>query len=68
MATVTLEYDGRNLGFKKLLEAFVALGAKVKPTNEKLSSVEISLKEAKEGKVYKAKSVSDLFNQCGINV
>jgi hypothetical protein len=30
MAIVKLEYDGRNVGLKKLIEAFIALGGKVK--------------------------------------
>lgn len=63
MATVTIEYDGRNLAFKKLLEVFVAMGAKVKPTKEKLSSVEISLKEAKQGKVTKCKDFNDFLEK-----
>ena len=34
MATITLEYDDRNAGLRKLVEAFVALGGKVKESNE----------------------------------
>ncbi len=37
-------------------------------TKAKMSSAEISLKEIEEGKVFRAKSVNDLFKQCGINV
>ena len=34
MAIVKLEYDGRNVGLKKLIEAFIALGGKVKEEEE----------------------------------
>lgn len=34
----------------------------------KMCSAEISLKEIEEGKVFRAKSVNDLFEQYGIDV
>lgn len=68
MAQITLEYDARSNTIKKALELIVSLGAKVKTPSRKLSSAEISLQEAKEGKLIKADSVQDLFQKCGVNV
>ncbi len=68
MATITLEYDARNASLRKALDLVVSLGAKVKTPEKKLSSAEISLKQANEGRLMKAKSVDDLFKQCGVNV
>ncbi len=54
MATITLEYDGRNIGLKKLIEAFVNLGGRVKEEDDtKMSEREFysMLDKAKKGKV-----------------
>ncbi len=78
MATVTINYDARNAFAVSMIEALKKSGvfqfatAQVAkphtPAKTKMSSVEISLKEIEEGKVFRAKSVNDLFKQCGINV
>ncbi len=77
MATVTINYDARNAFAVSMIETLKKSGAfqfaapVTKPKTSakaKMSSVEISLKEIEEGKVFRAKSVDDLFKQCGINV
>ena len=59
MARITLEYDARNTVAKKALDFLLSIGAfkKVAPKN----AVEISLEEARTGKVTKHKSVKDYF-------
>lgn len=68
MATVILEYDARNKVFEKLIEAFVALGAKKKtvPTKKKKCSFDESLEDIKVGRVTTYKSSNDLFKKLGI--
>lgn len=75
MATVTINYDARNAFAVSMIEALKKSGAfqfttpAAQPqTAEKMSSAEIALKEIEEGKVFHAKSVDDLFQQCGVNV
>lgn len=72
MATVTLEYDARNNTLKKVLDLFVSLGAKVVSPQKKavgtrkMTEVEISMQEAREGKINHYDSVEDMFQQLGI--
>lgn len=68
MATITLEYDARNTTMKKVLDLFVSLGAKVvTPKKEKkLTDIEISMQEARDGKINTYKSSNDLFKKLGI--
>ena len=77
MATVTINYDARNAFAVSMIETLKKSGAFQFATpatkskgaaKTKMSSAEISLKEIEEGKVFHAKSVNDLFKQCGINV
>ena len=64
MATITIQYDARNISIRKLLEVIVSLGGKV----EKPSKVEEktgydatvqAIKEVKEGKVVRYKNLND---------
>ena len=73
MATITIEYDARNNTLKKVLDLFVSLGAKVVSHapkkavgTRKLTEVEMSMQEAREGKVNHYKSVEDMFQKLGI--
>ena len=68
MATITLEYDGRNNTLKKALDLIVSMGAKVViPKNEKKrTDVEISMQEARDGKINTYKTPNDLFQKLGI--
>ena len=68
MATITLEYDGRNNTLKKALDLIVSMGAKVViPQKEKkLTDVEISMQEARDGKINTYKTLNDLFQKLGI--
>lgn len=70
MATITLEYDGRNLGFKKLVEAFIALGAKEVPTPKKAKKcgIDEALGDIKAGRVREIKDVNAYFRKLGVNV
>ncbi len=77
MATVTINYDSRNAFAVSMIETlkksgvfqFVTPVAKSRSAAKaKMSSAEISLKEIEEGKVFHAKSVDELFKQCGIDV
>lgn len=60
MAEITLKYDARNSIAKKTIDYILSLGVfkKVEP-----NAVDISLKEVKEGKVTKHKSVDDFFKK-----
>ncbi|MDY4850119.1 MAG: hypothetical protein SO182_02635 [Paludibacteraceae bacterium] len=68
MATITLEYDGRNNTLKKALDLIVSMGAKVViPQKEKkLTDVEISMQEARDGKINTYNTPNDLFQKLGI--
>ena len=73
MATVTLEYDARNNTLKKVLDLFISLGAKVVSTPSKkavntqtITEVEISMQEARDGKINHYDSVEDMFQKIGI--
>lgn len=75
MATITLEYDARNSTMKKALDLFLSLGAKVVSPKKKeavsaksgeLTEVELSMQEAREGKVNQYESVEDMFQKLGI--
>ncbi len=77
MATVTINYDARNAFAASMIETlrksgdfqFATPATKSKSSAKtRMSSAEISMKEIEEGKVFRAKSVNDLFKQCGINV
>ena len=60
MATIIMEYDGRNAAMKKLVEVFIALGGKV---TERKNELEKSIEEVEQGRTYKAKSVKDLMDK-----
>lgn len=72
MATITLNYDARNPFAVSMVEALIKSNAfqitadTSKPKRK--SSIEVSLQEAKDGKIFKAESVDDLFKQCDIHV
>lgn len=73
MATITLEYDAQNSMMKKVLDLFLSMGAKIVSPQEKeaavtkkLTEVEISMQEAREGKVNHYESVEDMFQKLGI--
>lgn len=61
MARITLEYDARNVIAKKALDFLLSIGTFKKV--ESKNAVEISLQEARTGKVTKHKSVEDYFKQ-----
>lgn len=60
MATITLEYDARNAAIKKILEAIILLGVKVKVEK---SELEKSIEDVERGRTHKAKSVKDLMQK-----
>jgi hypothetical protein len=61
MAIITIEYDARNKFAQKTIEYLLSLGLfKVK---KKTSGIDEALKDVKEGRVYKAKNVDDMFNK-----
>ena len=61
MATITLKYNAKNIKAQKALEFLLSLG--FFETSENFPALDRSLKEAREGKVYKAKSVEDLMSK-----
>ena len=61
MATITLKYNAKNIKAQKALEFLLSLG--FFETSENIPALDRSLKEAREGKVYKAKSVEDLMSK-----
>ena len=67
MATITLEYDGRNTVFKQLIQLFISLGGKVKIIGEDNVSAEAleiakSYSDVKKGKV-ETRPIANLFNE-----
>ena len=64
MATITLEYDGRNSTINKLIDVLIGLGAKVSTQQKtKKCGLDESLEDIKAGLVYHAKYVDDMFKQ-----
>ncbi|MBQ6071053.1 MAG: hypothetical protein IKQ75_10055 [Bacteroidales bacterium] len=63
MATVTLQYDGRNTSIRKLIEVIVALGAKKTVIKERKNSLDIALEDVRAGRVHTAESVEDMMKQ-----
>ena len=61
MATITLKYNDKNPKAQKALEFILSLG--VFETSESRPALDKSLKEAREGKVFKAKSAKDLMSK-----
>ncbi len=61
MATVTLKYDARDAKAQKALEFILSLG--IFETTNTIPALDKSIKEAKEGKVYKYDSVDDFFKE-----
>ena len=49
MATITLEYDGRNIVFKKLIEAFIALGATAKVEKKRPNGLDKAIENIEKG-------------------
>ncbi len=58
MAQITLKYDGRNPFAKKTLAYILSLGI-----FKRVTKVDESLQEIKQGKVNAYKDVDDLFNK-----
>lgn len=69
MATITLEYDGRNSMINKLIDVLIGLGAKVstQPKTKKCGLDE-SLEDIKAGRVREIKDVNAYFKKLGVNV
>jgi hypothetical protein len=61
MATITLKYNDKNPKAQKAIEFMLSLG--VFETSESIPALDKSLKEAREGRVFKAKSVKDLMSK-----
>jgi len=61
MAIVTLKYNARNTKAQKALDFMLSLG--LFETTDKITALDKSLKEAKEGKLNKYNSVDDFFNK-----
>jgi hypothetical protein len=61
MATLIIEYDARNKFARKTIDYILSLGIfKVKHSS---SGIDEALKDVKEGRVYKAESVDDMFKK-----
>lgn len=58
MAEITLKFDARNTLAKKTLDYILSTGLFTR-----VSGIDIALKEAREGKVTKHKSVDDYFKK-----
>lgn len=61
MATITLKYNDKNPKAKKAIEFMLSLG--IFEASESIPALDKSLKEAKEGRIYKAKNVKDLMSK-----
>ncbi|MBQ6771126.1 MAG: hypothetical protein IJP44_09150 [Bacteroidales bacterium] len=64
MASITLEYDGRNTAIKKALDLILYLGARVKKTkSHPKNGLDEALEDIEAGRVYEADSVEDMMKQ-----
>ena len=64
MASITLEYDGRNTAIKKALDLILYLGARVKrPKAHAKNGLDEALEDIEAGRVYDADSVEDMMKQ-----
>ena len=65
MASITLEYDGRNTAIKKALDLILYLVARVAQpkTKKKKNEVETALIEVERGEIVECSSVEDMFNR-----
>lgn len=61
MATITLKYNAKNTKAQKALEFMLSLG--VFKTSDNIPALDRSLKEAREGRIYTAKSVEDFMSK-----
>lgn len=64
MASITLEYDGRNTAIKKAIDLILYLGAKVKePKAQSKNGLDEALEDIEAGRVFEADSVDDMMKQ-----
>ncbi len=65
MATITLEYDARNINFKKLIDVLVSIGAKVVQPQPKTKrcSLDLAIEEIEQGKGIRCKDFNDYLKQ-----
>ena len=64
MASITLEYDGRNVAIKKAIDLILYLGARVKePKAKSKNGLDEALEDIKAGRVFEADSVDDMMKQ-----
>ena len=61
MATITLKYNDKNPKAQKAIEFMLSLG--LFEASESIPALDKSLKEAKDGRIYKAKNVKDLMSK-----
>ncbi len=68
MATITLEYDARNINYKKLIDVLVSIGAKVVQPQPKTKrcGLDEALEDVEQGRVTEHASVRDYFAKKGI--
>lgn len=61
MATITLKYDAKNPKAKKAIDFMLSLG--IFETSDTIPALDKSLKEAREGKIHKYKSVDEFLKK-----
>lgn len=82
MATITLNYDAHNVAMKKAIDLILSMGAtkvedktssitiaspqKAHTSARKMTRVELSMQEAREGKVHHFDTVEEMFQSLGI--
>ena len=82
MATITLNYDARNVAMKKAIDLILSMGAtkvedkassaliasskKKQSSTRKMTRIELSMQEAREGKVHHFDTVEEMFQSLGI--
>ena len=62
MATITVQYDARNVAFEHLIQLIIKLGGKITKV-EKKSGLDEAMDDIKAGRVHKAKDVKDMMKQ-----
>lgn len=68
MATITIEYDGRNTIIKKALDLLLATGAKIKEDPNRKTGVDKSLDDIKHGRIREITDTKAYFRKLGVNV
>ena len=65
MATITLDYDARNVQAKMALDSILSMGFfKARPSSKKKTSLELAFEDIEKGRVTKIIDPNNLYEEC----